>query len=651
MDHPTLVPVAFFALFALVVGGCSPPDSPPSDPVDTSTAGQIDMSPQPDARRVDMVDESRVTSITIEPSMPTVVLDDTLQLTASARNADGEDVPATFEWTSSDPAIVDVAASGIAIGVGLGSATVTATTGGVSQNVEVNVVPVPVASIEVAPTQRMMEVGESVEITVTLADASGGFIDESERVVQFDSADPDVVTVDDAGVVTAVAPGETTVTVTSEGVSATSSFTVTGPEVERIEVSPSSARLVPGDTTTFSVSFVWVDGDAGTEPPVSWMSSDDTIATVADGVVTAVNEGSATITASAGGKMATAIVDVVFDFSAVTAGGAHGCGLVEKVAFCWGDDTDGQLGHDQGPTPARVDTTLLFDSISAGGAHTCAVATDGKAYCWGDNTFGQLGDGSNAPSDTPVAVGNLDFVQVAAGVHHSCGIDTSGQGWCWGRGADGRLGNSMTSDQSDPVMVGAFAQIFPGDRHTCAVDSTGVGYCWGDNDNGQLGLDGTSDFESSPQLVTGGFGFSMFAPGDSHTVGVTTSGAATGWGLNDAGQVGDASNVQRETPILLPGNPALSRLTAGAFHSCGLTSAGDAYCWGEGGSGQLGTGGTTDQNEAAAVSTNLQFSLLDAGADFTCGITVDADVYCWGAGGAGQLGPGSAGSNSPVAVF
>ncbi len=643
-------------LVGLLVGlsACSLPERPPVEETDVTTMNQPDMAPTPDLTGpVDMATEPAVATVLIEPEMPEVVIDDTLQLTATALDADGDEVPTSFEWSSSNDEVVDVAASGTVIGVALGSATVTVTTGeGASGSVDVTVVPVPVASIEVAPTQRTLEVGETVQMTVTLTDARGGFIDESERIVEFESDDSDVVTVDDAGLVTGVAPGEATVTVTSEGHDATSSFAVTGPEVERIEVTPATATLVPGDTVQLDVTFQWVDDEVGTEPPITWSSSDDLVATVDAGLVTAVAEGATTITATAGGQMATAAIDVVFDFGSVSAGGAHACALVEKVAFCWGAGGDGQLGHDQGPAPARVQTTLRFDSISAGGRHTCGVATDGKAYCWGDNAHGQLGDGSTQPSDSPVVVGtNLDFASVAAGVHHTCGITTSGQAYCWGRGDDGRLGDGMTVDRSDPVMVGTFARAFAGDRHTCATTAGGGGYCWGDNDNGQLGLDGTSDFESSPTLVTGGFGFSSFSPGDSHTVGVTTSGAAAGWGLNDAGQVGDASNVQRETPILLPGNPALARLTAGAFHSCGLTAAGDAYCWGEGSSGQLGTGGTADENEAAAVSGNMQFSTLDAGADFTCGVSLDADVYCWGAGAAGQLGPGSVGSNTPVAVF
>ena len=68
-----------------------------------------------------------------------------------------------------------------------------------------------------------------------------------------------------------------------------------------------SVELTEGETTTLVAT---VAPDDATVKMVAWSTSDETIATVADGVVTAVKAGTATITAKAGDKKATCTVTV-----------------------------------------------------------------------------------------------------------------------------------------------------------------------------------------------------------------------------------------------------------------------------------------------------------------------------------------------------
>jgi alpha-tubulin suppressor-like RCC1 family protein len=86
---------------------------------------------------------------------------------------------------------------------------------------------------------------------------------------------------------------------------------------------------------------------------------------------------------------------------------------------CWGDNSVGELGTGtvgsppMSTTPVTVGgfTTSGSVGMSAGfGATSCALNASQQAFCWGDNTVGELGDGTSGAatdSGTPVAVQGL----------------------------------------------------------------------------------------------------------------------------------------------------------------------------------------------------------------------------------------------------
>ncbi len=111
-------------------------------------------------------------------------------------------------------------------------------------------------------------------------------------------------------------------------------------------------------------------------------------------------------------------------FASLSAGARHACGIAygaagetrHSNAYCWGDNNSGQLGNGtttNSAIPTVVAGGLNFSAVSAGGRHTCGVSSDGltgsppaggAAYCWGDNTFGQLGNSWTTSSAIPVNV-------------------------------------------------------------------------------------------------------------------------------------------------------------------------------------------------------------------------------------------------------
>ena len=256
--------------------------------------------------------------------------------------------------------------------------------------------------------------------------------------------------------------------------------------------------------------------------------------------------------------------------------------------------------------PAEV----TFTSVTAGSAHTCGLTLEGLAYCWGDNVDGQLGNGGGADIGTPTAVAmpaGVAFASMTAGTQHTCGLTPAGAAYGWGRGAEGQLGDGGGgADQLTPTAVAmpagvTFASVTAGGLHTCGLSPEGAAYCWGDNTRGQLGHGGgsTPTAVATPAGVT----FASVTAGGFHTCGLTPEGAAYCWGRNSEGQLGDGTGTQQGTPtsVSIPIGVTLASLAVGVYHTCGVTPAGAAYCWGDNANGQLGDGTTSDQLSPVAV--------------------------------------------------
>jgi len=95
----------------------------------------------------------------------------------------------------------------------------------------------------------------------------------------------------------------------------------------------------------------------------------------------------------------------------ISAGGYSTCAIAaDDMAYCWGAAA-GALGNNStadSSVPVPVGGALAGKPIKqisvSGGFTACAIAADDTAYCWGDNSAGQLGNGFNTTSKVPVAV-------------------------------------------------------------------------------------------------------------------------------------------------------------------------------------------------------------------------------------------------------
>ncbi len=252
-----------------------------------------------------------VTSVTLEKKATTIKLgrDETIGATILPNNATNK----TLKWSSSNTSIATVNQLGKIVGVKEGKATITAEAhNGVKGSIEVTIINdggtfYPVTSINLNKTSTEIYVGNSETITATLLPSNA-----SDKSIVWSSSDTTVATVSN-GKITAVKAGITVITAKSHnGKKATCTVTVkkVNQNIPVTGVSLNKSKLTLNEGASESLIATISPGNA-TDKTLTWTSSNTSVATVASGKVTAVKEGTTTITVkSNNGKTATCTVTV-----------------------------------------------------------------------------------------------------------------------------------------------------------------------------------------------------------------------------------------------------------------------------------------------------------------------------------------------------
>jgi alpha-tubulin suppressor-like RCC1 family protein len=300
----------------------------------------------------------------------------------------------------------------------------------------------------------------------------------------------------------------------------------------------------------------------------------------------------------------------------VAAGRNHSLALkADGTLWSWGSNSSGKLGDAitiiRG-TPAQVGTDHNWVSIAADTGHSLALKSDGTMWAFGNNTFGQIGNGTNANRPVPTKIGNNNnWVSIQAGAGHSLGLQSNGTLWSWGRNSDGQLGDGTTNSRNTPGQVGtgAWKGVSAGRKHTYGLKPEGKIFSWGDNTAGSLGDGTATGTKLTPgEISSGSNPWVMSIAGTFHGFGIR-SGEIWGWGLNSAGQLGDATTLSRVSPQKIGFENNWISVTAGAQHSIGLKADRNGFCaTGDNAFGQLGD--NTNFDETVFVGYLDPFSLI-----------------------------------------
>ena len=169
--------------------------------------------------------------------------------------------------------------------------------------------PIDVTGVSLSSSSETLEVNQTVQLTATVVPSNA-----DNQAVTWSSSNNNIATVTDEGLVTAIGAGTATITVTTEDGSktATCTITVTTPPdpIPVTAISLSNASVAIGNTKTLTITYTPADANTG-KAISTWTSSNTAVATVANGVVTGVSAGTATITATTeGGITASCTVTV-----------------------------------------------------------------------------------------------------------------------------------------------------------------------------------------------------------------------------------------------------------------------------------------------------------------------------------------------------
>jgi 6-phosphogluconolactonase (cycloisomerase 2 family) len=237
-----------------------------------------------------------------------------IQYSATVFFTDGtqQDGTSTVGWTSSNQTAATIASGGLATGLASGTTNITASAFGITSAVSPLTVDL-LTAITVTPPNPTVPLGTSDEpstqaftatATYTTPDGNAANTVDITGLVDWETDDPTVATIDETGLATTVGGGSTNVSAAFCGVSGSTLLTVSGSGPMTLKIIPANPTISTGTTTVFTA--VELNGDGSTQPPtgaISWNSGTTATATIgaANGIAQGLAVGTTTITATEAG--------------------------------------------------------------------------------------------------------------------------------------------------------------------------------------------------------------------------------------------------------------------------------------------------------------------------------------------------------------
>jgi trimeric autotransporter adhesin len=257
-------------------------------------------------------DPAKVAAIVGLPAVDSVRLGKVNGFVVEARDASGNKLAGRkLNWSSLNPNVATVDASGVVTGVAIGSTVITARADGVTAQTDMRVQPL-VASVVLSPSSASVPIGGNRALTVTVSDNKGLAL--AGRLIAFSTSNPSVATVNGSGTVVGITQGRAIISAQAvqDQVSGTSTIDVVQVPVASVSITPAGSQTV-SQGLTLQLAATMRDGTGAVLAgrTVSWTTSNASIATVSSvGLVTGASLGVVQITAESEGVISSVTVTV-----------------------------------------------------------------------------------------------------------------------------------------------------------------------------------------------------------------------------------------------------------------------------------------------------------------------------------------------------
>ncbi|MDO2949802.1 beta strand repeat-containing protein [Aeromonas simiae] len=260
------------------------------------------------------ISNATVAKLHIIPTSATLAIGTRTSFKAIATLSDNttQDVTTQVNWSSSDEQVLTINAQGVATAVARGNALIRAAIQGISHEVAIEVSNAVPTTLQIQPSNATLAPGLKLPFTAQ-ATFSDGSTQDVTSLVDWDSDDISLLTIDLDGLATAVKPGNVTVSASWQGLlSNLSHVTVSNASVQSIQVIPATTSLALGTQVHFTAIATLSDGSTvDITNQAAWSTSNAAIVTIdASGLATAIAKGSATLSATLQGVTHSASVTI-----------------------------------------------------------------------------------------------------------------------------------------------------------------------------------------------------------------------------------------------------------------------------------------------------------------------------------------------------